>query len=133
MRQIITLVLTTLCFAVDSSAQITANTNPTLLQEIRPSHVAMSNERLNRIDAMLKEAVDTHQIPGVVALIVRNGRIVYHKAHGKTDERGTQFEKNAIFRIASQTKAITATAVMILWEEGRFQLDDPHFKVYSRI
>ncbi len=86
----------------------------------------LSAERLGRIDRMLEEAVADGEIPGAVALVARNGEIVYHKAFGQSDARqGTPFEKDDIFRIASQTKAITSTAVMMLWEEGRFRLDDP--------
>lgn len=97
----------------------------TLLKETSATRVQMSEERIERIDAMLKAAVKESQVPGVVALIARNGCIVYHKAHGTANEKGDQLDKNSIFRIASQTKAITSTAVMMLWEEGRFQLDDP--------
>jgi len=86
----------------------------------------MSAERLARIDAMCKAAIEDKQVPGVVALIARNGKIVYHKAFGMADNTtGNSLKKDAIFRIASQTKAITSTAVMMLWEEGKFQLDDP--------
>jgi CubicO group peptidase (beta-lactamase class C family) len=91
-----------------------------------PESQGMSSERLARIDTMLQQAVDQGNIPGSVALIARNGRIVYHKAFGMADnESGRVMKSDDIFRIASQTKAITATAVMILWEEGKFQLDDP--------
>jgi len=95
------------------------------LLESSASSAQMSAERINRIDAMLQAAVRENQVPGVVALIARNGKIVYHKSHGTANEKGDQLDKNTIFRIASQTKAITATAVMMLWEEGKFRLDDP--------
>ncbi|TMM58504.1 beta-lactamase family protein [Maribacter algarum] len=85
----------------------------------------MSPERLNRIDAMLNNAIKSNQIPGAVALIARNGKVIFHNAYGIMDEDGNQMDNNAIFRIASQTKAITSTAVMMLWEEGKFRLDDP--------
>ncbi len=86
----------------------------------------MSGERLDRIGRMLEESIAEGQIPGAVALVARNGKIVYHKAFGLADaEQGTAFETDHIFRIASQTKAITSTAVMMLWEEGHFRLDDP--------
>ena len=91
-----------------------------------PETVGMSSSRLARIDSMLEESVAEGQIPGAVALIARNGRIVYHKAFGRADTgTGRRQQTDDIFRIASQTKAITATAVMMLWEEGKFQLDDP--------
>jgi CubicO group peptidase (beta-lactamase class C family) len=65
-------------------------------------------------------------IPGAVAIICRNGKIVYHKSFGKADVPGNRAMKNDdIFRIASMSKAVTATAIMMLWEEGFFQLDDP--------
>ena len=83
-------------------------------------------DRLARIDQMMEEAIAEGEIPGGVALIARNGQIVYHKAFGQSDmEQGTEFLKNDIFRIASQTKAITSAAVMMLWGEGHFQLDEP--------
>ncbi|MBT2563133.1 beta-lactamase family protein [Pedobacter sp. ISL-68] len=63
---------------------------------------------------------------GAVGLVVRNGKIVYYKSFGVDDaNKNTALQKDAIFRIASQTKAITSTAVMILFEEGKFLLDDP--------
>jgi CubicO group peptidase (beta-lactamase class C family) len=96
------------------------------LSEDAPESVGMSSERLLRIDDMCKEAVLNGEIPGIVALIVRDGKIVYHKAHGMADNTtGRSLKPDDIFRIASQSKAITATAVMMLWEEGKFDLDDP--------
>jgi CubicO group peptidase (beta-lactamase class C family) len=75
---------------------------------------------------MCVEAVNTSQVPGIVVLVARKGKIVHHKAFGMADnESGRELKKDDIFRIASQTKAITSTAVMMLWEEGRFRLDDP--------
>ncbi len=75
---------------------------------------------------MLQDAVNKASIPGAVALVARHGRIVLHRAYGMADSTAQQpMELDSIFRIASQTKAITSTAVMMLWEEGHFQLDDP--------
>jgi CubicO group peptidase (beta-lactamase class C family) len=86
----------------------------------------ISQERIAKLDAMLEEAMQKEQIPGLVAMVVKDGKIVYHSAKGFADvESGKKMEKNSIFRIASQTKAITATAIMMLWEEGKFRLDDP--------
>ncbi|WP_379004279.1 serine hydrolase domain-containing protein [Parapedobacter sp. GCM10030251] len=96
------------------------------LTEAAPANVGISPDRLKWIDEMLQQSVSDGQIPGAVALIARNGKIVYHKAFGTADaQTGRKQKVDDIFRIASQTKAITATAVMMLWEEGRFQLDDP--------
>ncbi|QDH79548.1 beta-lactamase family protein [Echinicola soli] len=96
------------------------------LAEAGPTSVGMSAERLDRISRMLEAEVDAGNIPGAVALVAKDGKIVLHEAFGMADNtEGTIMQKNAIFRIASQTKAITSTAVMMLWEEGRFRLDDP--------
>ena len=96
------------------------------LSDVDPATVGMSAERLAKIDAMLQKSVADENVPGLVALIARKGQIVYHKAYGMADtEAGKSMKKDAIFRIASQTKAITSTAVMMLWEEGHFGLDDP--------
>ncbi|SNR26768.1 CubicO group peptidase, beta-lactamase class C family [Maribacter sedimenticola] len=96
-----------------------------VLEHASPQEVGMSPERLNKIDSMISTEVNQGNIPGAVALIARNGKIVYHKAYGMANnEKNVKMEKDAIFRIASQTKAITSTAVMMLWEEGKFQLDD---------
>mgnify|MGYP005984610343 CR=1 FL=1 len=91
-----------------------------------PESVGVSSQRLNRIDAMINRAMEENVIPGAVAIITRNGKIVYQKAFGQSDVQANKaFETNSIFRIASQSKAITTTAVMMLWEEGHFFLDDP--------
>jgi CubicO group peptidase (beta-lactamase class C family) len=96
------------------------------LSEADPSEVGMSPERLSRIDELLENAIEENLLPGAVALIARDGKIIYHKAFGEADVPGNRgLQKDDIFRIASQTKAITSTAVMMLWEEGKFSLDDP--------
>ncbi len=90
-----------------------------------PKKAGVSSSRLTKIGNMIQESIDKDQIPGAVALIAKNGKIVYYKAFGDANASGEDLEKDDIFRIASQTKAITSTAVMMLWEEGKFQLDDP--------
>ena len=105
---------------------ISANIYGQELQKIdNVSTVGISAERLQRIDMMISEAIEAKQIPGAVSLISRNGKIVHLKAYGNADASGRALKVDDIFRIASQTKAITSTAVMMLWEEGKFQLDDP--------
>ncbi|GAB2794061.1 serine hydrolase domain-containing protein [Rhabdobacter roseus] len=91
-----------------------------------PEAVGVSPERLRRLDAALKAIVDDGKVPGLVAILVRNGQIVYHQAYGLADVATQRPQRtDDIFRIASMTKAITATAVMMLYEEGKFALDDP--------
>jgi CubicO group peptidase (beta-lactamase class C family) len=92
----------------------------------RPASVGLSPERLERLTRAMQEAIDNGRTAGLVALVSRNGQVAYLKSFGKLDlARGTSMPTNAIFRIASQTKAVTTTAVMILMEEGRILLDDP--------
>ncbi len=120
---VITLLFSFLCLTL--SAQISLN-DQTTLPQVQPEMVGMSSERLAKIDAMLKKSIADNEIPGAVALIVRNGKIVFFNAYGLDDAKSNKtIQKNDIFRIASMTKAITATAAMALWEEGKFRLDDP--------
>lgn len=126
MKSLLSLSLLFVAAALSLQAQTPSVKKSPPLTAAPPSTVGVSSDRLARIDAMLQESVAEGQIPGVVALVARNGKIVYHKAYGNADtEAGRKQQTDDIFRIASQTKAITATAVMILWEEGKFQLDDP--------
>lgn len=107
-------------------AQTKSLKNSPPLAEAAPETVGMSSERLNRLDGVLQNAIAQSSVPGVSALIVRNGKIVYYKAFGMADNTANRpLKRDDIFRIASMSKAITSTAVMMLWEEGKFQLDDP--------
>src|SRR5689334_18144085 len=82
--------------------------------------------RLARIDQALQGYVDRNEIAGAVALVLRDGRPVYERAVGWADkEAGRRMTTDAIFRIASQSKAITSTAVLMLVEEGKIGLQDP--------
>lgn len=91
-----------------------------------PSKEGISPQRLSRIDQLLEHYIQQGKIPGATALIIRDGKIVYYKAFGHSDkEQKTVLRKDDIFRIASQTKAITSLAAMMLFEEGKFLLDDP--------
>jgi CubicO group peptidase (beta-lactamase class C family) len=109
-----------------SQAQTKSNQSSSALVDGKGSEVGVSEERLARIDDMCLKAVEDGKIPGVVALVARKGKIIYHKAFGTSDAKSKRtLQKDDIFRLASQSKAITATAVMMLWEEGKFQLDDP--------
>lgn len=92
----------------------------------KAEEAGLSEARLSHIDKLLEQSVKDQHIPGAVALIVRNGKIAYYKAFGSSDiEKKSPLRKDDIFRIASQSKAITSLAVMMLWEEGKFVLDEP--------
>jgi CubicO group peptidase (beta-lactamase class C family) len=88
--------------------------------------VGMSSKRLERLNAFIKDYVDTNQIAGAVTLVARKGKIVHFESQGWRDKEANQpMEKDAIFSLASMTKPIVSTALMMLWEDGKFLLDDP--------
>jgi CubicO group peptidase (beta-lactamase class C family) len=88
--------------------------------------VGMSSKRLERIDSFIKDYIDTSQIAGAVTLVARKGKIVHFEAQGwRYKEEKQPMEKDAIFSLASMTKPIVSTALMMLWEDGKFMLDDP--------
>ena len=92
----------------------------------KPEASGMSSERLERIAPAMQRYIDEGLTPGVVTAIVRRGRLVHLEVQGDMDvEAGTAMREDAIFRIASMTKPITSVALMMLWEEGHFQLRDP--------
>jgi CubicO group peptidase (beta-lactamase class C family) len=96
------------------------------LVAVQPESVGFSSERLARIDSVVNEYIEKDYIPGAVAFIARQGKIVYYKSFGMRDpETQDSMEKDDIFRIASMTKALASVAVMMLYEEGHFLLDDP--------
>ncbi|HEV7332166.1 MAG TPA: serine hydrolase domain-containing protein [Flavisolibacter sp.] len=105
---------------------VVAQTKSATLQAAPPETAGFSAERLKRIDTMLTGWVERGRTNGAVALIARNGKIIYHKAFGFDDpEKKDPIRTDDIYRIASQTKAITSVAAMMLYEEGKFLLDDP--------
>ena len=94
--------------------------------DVDRSSVAFSSERLARIDAVLQEYVDQNRIAGAVALVLRDGKPVFERAIGWSDkEAGRRMTADTVFRIASQTKAITSVALLSLVEEGKIGLNDP--------
>lgn len=123
MNRNVTVVLTLFVFlACTNSAQ----TQPKVLINGIPASAGFSPTRLARLDSGMSEWVKDKWVNGCVALIARHGKIIFNKAYGYDDlDTRAPLDKNGIFRIASQTKAITTVAVMILWEEGKFSLDDP--------
>ena len=97
-----------------------------VLQEAQPEAVGMDAARLQRMDAVINDYITNRRQAGVAVLVARNGRVVYHKAYGQDDVTSkTPLKRDAIFRLASQTKAITSIGLMMLFEEGKFLLDDP--------
>ena len=91
-----------------------------------PESVGMSSERLERLTAALQGYVDDGRLAGAVAIVARRGKIAYMEAVGYRDkESGAPMTTDAIFRIASQTKALASVGVMLLQEDGRLLITDP--------
>jgi CubicO group peptidase (beta-lactamase class C family) len=91
-----------------------------------PGAAGLLPDRLERVDRLIEKTISDDKIKGAVALVARNGQIVYHKAFGLADaESKTPMATDSIFRIASMTKAVTTVAAMMLYENGHFQLNDP--------
>jgi len=87
---------------------------------------ALSTDRLARIDRWLQQYVDENRLAGAVVLVLRDGKPVYERAVGWSDkEAGRRMTTGTIFRIASQSKAITSAAILALMEDGKLSVTDP--------
>ena len=92
----------------------------------QPEELGLSQERLARLDAQMETAVRERRIPGAVVLLARHGRVAHYAAFGMSDRAaGREMERDDIFRIYSMTKPVVSVALMMLFEEGKFQLTDP--------
>ncbi len=91
-----------------------------------PESAGVSTSRLKRLDAGMKGLVDDGKLAGVVTMLVRHGKTVHVGVHGKKDIRAAgPMTRDTIFRIYSMTKPVTGVAMMMLYEEGKWRLDDP--------
>ncbi len=97
-----------------------------VLPVVAPEEVGMSSQRLEYLSKNLQEYVDSSQVSGSVTLIARRGKIAYFESFGKSNiGKNISMEKNSIFRIASQTKAIVSVGIMMLQEQGKLLISDP--------
>ncbi len=93
---------------------------------VSPEQVGLSAARLARISGWMRGWVDSGKLPGMTVCVMRRGQLAFAETHGKADvERNKPMRPDTIVRIYSMTKPLTSTAIMMLYEEGRFQLDDP--------
>jgi len=93
---------------------------------VKPESVGFSAERLERLHAVIQAEVDKKQLAGAVTLLARHGKIVEYRTYGMRDlAAGTPITKNTIFRDYSMTKPVTGVAMMILYEEGKWNPADP--------
>jgi CubicO group peptidase (beta-lactamase class C family) len=96
------------------------------LRRAQPEEVGMSSDRLARLGEVLGADVEAGRIPGAVILVMRHGKVAYFETFGSENPRtAVAMRKDSIFRIYSMTKPVVSVAVMMLWEEGRFDIDDP--------
>ena len=96
------------------------------LSRSRPEELGISSERLGRLDTVLNSYVEENLIAGQVLLVLRKGRIAHSLANGMRDIEATDpMKEDTIFRIASQTKALVSTGIMILHERGQLDISHP--------
>src|SRR5512139_1076472 len=110
---------------------------------VAPESVGLSSERLARLGKAMQDDIDQKKTGGIVVLVARHGSIAYHKAFGMADiESGKKMQTDSLFRLYSMTKPVTSVALLMLYEEGKFQLSDPlekyipafkNVKVFSKI
>jgi len=105
---------------------VVATANGRTLAKATPESVGFSSERLRRLDAGMQRFVDEGRLAGVTTLLARHGKIVHANAFGRKDVRAADpIQRDSIFRIYSMTKPVTGVAMMMLYEEGKWRLDDP--------
>ena len=125
MKNIFQLLLVVLCLPACVPQPTTEKTPQQFLYDTDISD-AFDTKRLSRIDSAFQHVVDAGLMPHAVTFVAHKGRVVHYKAYGWRDkEKNIPCHKDDIFRIASQTKAIAVVGLMTLFEEGRFQLDEP--------
>lgn len=114
--------LSVLAVSLLAAATLTAGSVPSG----KPEDAGVSSQRLQRIHDTMTRHIDAKEICGAVTVVSRRGKIIHFESHGQMDiEAAKPMAKNAIFRLASMTKPITAVAVLMLVEEGKIRLADP--------
>src|SRR6266536_1491981 len=101
-------------------------TRSDLFVEAAPEDVGMSSTGLRNVTRLVQGYVDDEKLPGAISLVARRGKVVHFATYGNMDdERQKPMRPDAIFRFYSMTKPIASVGLMMLYEEGQFQLDDP--------
>ena len=115
-------VLLAVCAALLLPATLPAGELPTA----KPEDVGLSSEKLQQARAAVRKLIKDGEVAGAIILVARHGKVVFLEAQGVRDlATGKPMEKDTICRFYSMSKPVTTVAAMILWEEGRFKLDDP--------
>jgi CubicO group peptidase (beta-lactamase class C family) len=113
------LCLVLILFVFATSSRALAQDQPV----VKPETVGLSSERIGKT---VQKDIDDKRIAGAVSLVIRHGQVAWFRAQGMSDrEAGKPMRTDSIFRICSMTKPITSVAAMILYEDGKFMLDDP--------
>ena len=119
------LALVSACFCT-AALHVHAENSHLGLARVSPEQVGLSSDRLGRIEQLMRKYIDENRIAGAMALIARRGKIAYAETFGMSDTRaGKPMRDDTIHRIFSMTKPIASVAVMTLYEEGHFFLNDP--------
>ena len=116
------------CPPVETLAQQAASNGPATFDftVVKPESVGFSSERLERLHTLMQQQVDQKQLPGIVTILARHGKVVDYRVYGQRDmASGAPMTKDAIFRAFSMTKPITAVAMLILYEQGQWLPMDP--------
>jgi CubicO group peptidase (beta-lactamase class C family) len=133
------------CSPVRLGAQQTTGSGQATLDVslVKPESVGFSSERLERLHALMKGVVDRKELPGIITILARHGKVVDYRTYGQRDAAsGAPMTKDAIFRDFSMTKPVTGVAMMILYEEGKWLPSDPiskfipefeHVKVFKGV
>jgi CubicO group peptidase (beta-lactamase class C family) len=101
-------------------------TRSDVIVEAAPEDVGMSSAGLSNVSRLVQRYIDEGKLPGAISLVARRGQVVHFETYGNMDdERHKPMRSDAIFRFYSMTKPIASVGLMMLYEEGRFQLDDP--------
>jgi len=128
--------LSRFALALFAGLLLVAGTHPTHAQQPnkksadlagnKPESLGFSFQRLDRLHAAMQQQVDEKQLPGIVTILARHGKVVEERTYGKKDlATGAPMTKDTIFRIFSMTKPVTGVAMMILYEEGKWHPSDP--------
>jgi CubicO group peptidase (beta-lactamase class C family) len=119
-----------ICLTLILLAPVRAVADP--LPSISPERVGLATGSLAEIDTLMRSYVDEGKLAGIVLLVAREGKVAHAGVYGQMDiESGKAMRRDSLFRIYSMTKPITGVALMTLYDEGRFQLDDPVSKYLS--
>jgi CubicO group peptidase (beta-lactamase class C family) len=114
------------CAAVTAALVFASCAHGAALVSARPESVGLSTERLARLEAAMQKEVDDGRKIGIVTLVARRGYVAQLKAYGMAErESNTRMTTDSLFRLYSMTKPVTSVALLMLYEEGKFQLSDP--------